>query len=491
MAGAISWFENFLYHISTDSFEGVQFLKPLATWSGLRVDEINFVAVMLWMLIGAGVMKKWLAAGTSSSFSRDLYCGITGFGMVLLCFGLSAIHLLILSSSCYLLMCIISPKHSHIVIFIYALSYLSGFHIYRMLIDYGSYTLDLTTPMMMMVARITSLAFNYYDGKGKSEDKLLESQKESKVVQLPSFNNYFSYVFAFNSVLFGPFMFYFEHRNFINGLPLRKEYAISDEVKKLHPEPPSVASAVIPRFILFLANVVGYLYISPRWPIAHLLDQQFIGAVSWIKKILYLLVSSSFLRCKYYIAWLCADVTGNLAGIGFSGYDEQGNPKWDANYNVALWDVEMSTNPRQCMNAWNIGVTHWLRTTVYERSPIAPTLLTYVLSAFWHGFYPGYFFTFISAALMISSARWGRRKIRPIFQANTLSQKFYDVLTFGLTRICMAYLALPFVFLDIGPAHKFYMSVGYFGHILLILGIVILPFVPSPKKIDSTNKKEN
>ena len=42
---------------------------------------------------------------------------------------------------------------------------------------------------------------------------------------------------------------------------------------------------------------------------------------------------------------------------------------------------------------------------VYERSPISPTLVTYTLSAVWHGFYPGYYFTFIFFGIETEAAR--------------------------------------------------------------------------------------
>ena len=42
---------------------------------------------------------------------------------------------------------------------------------------------------------------------------------------------------------------------------------------------------------------------------------------------------------------------------------------------------------------------------VYERTKVAPTLLTYTVSAVWHGFYPGYYFTFIFFGLETEAAR--------------------------------------------------------------------------------------
>lgn len=42
---------------------------------------------------------------------------------------------------------------------------------------------------------------------------------------------------------------------------------------------------------------------------------------------------------------------------------------------------------------------------VYERSPYAPTLATFMVSAWWHGFYPGYYLTFIYIGVMVEAAR--------------------------------------------------------------------------------------
>lgn len=47
--------------------------------------------------------------------------------------------------------------------------------------------------------------------------------------------------------------------------------------------------------------------------------------------------------------------------------------------------------------------------TVYDRVPhLAPyqrTMLTYTVSTIWHGFYPGYYLTFLNAVLIIVATR--------------------------------------------------------------------------------------
>lgn len=42
---------------------------------------------------------------------------------------------------------------------------------------------------------------------------------------------------------------------------------------------------------------------------------------------------------------------------------------------------------------------------VYERVPHHRTQAVFVLSAFWHGFYPGYYMAFATCGLMVEAAR--------------------------------------------------------------------------------------
>lgn len=41
----------------------------------------------------------------------------------------------------------------------------------------------------------------------------------------------------------------------------------------------------------------------------------------------------------------------------------------------------------------------------YERCPINPTAATFLLSAMWHGVYPGYYLTFLTGIAMTMAAR--------------------------------------------------------------------------------------
>lgn len=68
--------------------------------------------------------------------------------------------------------------------------------------------------------------------------------------------------------------------------------------------------------------------------------------------------------------------------------------------------LQLSTNMREAISCWNLGTNQWLRYIVYDRTPPKySTALTFALSAVWHGFYPGYYLTFATGALMVTAGR--------------------------------------------------------------------------------------
>ena len=88
--------------------------------------------------------------------------------------------------------------------------------------------------------------------------------------------------------------------------------------------------------------------------------------------------------------------------------------------------MQFGLSLRDSIEQWNKGTTRWLRMIVYERAPRFRTVLTYALSALWHGFYPGYYLTFMSGALFT-------------FASRSVSSLLYKMI--AVTMICIAHLS--------------------------------------------------
>lgn len=107
---------------------------------------------------------------------------------------------------------------SNRIVMVVALAYLSCIHIHRQYNDYGSYTIDITGPLMIITQKVTSLAFSLHDGlvaRGKKE--LSKSQQYHMIEKVPSPLEYFAYMLNFQSLMAGPLIFYRDYNEFIEG----------------------------------------------------------------------------------------------------------------------------------------------------------------------------------------------------------------------------------------------------------------------------------
>jgi lysophospholipid acyltransferase len=73
--------------------------------------------------------------------------------------------------------------------------------------------------------------------------------------------------------------------------------------------------------------------------------------------------------------------------------------------NVTPSKIELSPEHRSIINNWNKTVQSWLHADVFmpihaQYGSTLASIATYTISAFWHGMFPGYYFAFLSGALM-------------------------------------------------------------------------------------------
>lgn len=46
---------------------------------------------------------------------------------------------------------------------------------------------------------------------------------------------------------------------------------------------------------------------------------------------------------KFYLAWVLSDAVNNASGLGFNGYDDYQNEKWDLVSNINIYNLEVLT----------------------------------------------------------------------------------------------------------------------------------------------------
>ena len=381
-----------------------------------------------------------------------------------------------------------------------AVSLLSYFHISRMMTGYMSWSLDVSGPLMLMTAKFSMVAFDLADGQRlisnkplSSEAHVSEARLRTCVVNPPSLFEYTVYMFDFLGSIAGPV---FHIRDFLDFMFLRNDFK----------ETSHSTGVALQRFLI--GGMLGCLFAAsgmvPYLSFDYVLSEEFMKNSFLIRMILIHVVTAAT-RFKYYFAWYMADAACLLAGLGYS---PSGRDKYSRSQNAIVSKVDWATCQAEAMSYWNISISRWLRSCIYLRTIEAPlpkllqgrvghrqyaTILTRFVSAFWHGFYPGYYFTFFSTVLQSEADSIARKYIKPLFMKPGATAPHWTYTLFGKihTAFCLNYYGAAFLVLSTSSSFRVWGSVFYIGHIANILTIVLVPILfRTPGKHSTVSKVE-
>jgi len=431
---------------------------PAAEASGLRVDEINYV---FCMLLAYPLSFLFRLVPTSLPGLRHFVAGLVGLLFGIFCFRFYILHVFILAGVAYLFI-IVDPsaKSVHRNIFVFSVAYLTICHLYRQYYFFGLYLLDITGPLMLLVQKLSSLGFSLHDAQ--SGATLSTIQKKLAVAVPPTPLEYFGHVFFFPAFLAGPMHFFTDYRAFIEGKTSTDGGAFAAAKKFLF------------AFLCMGVNrLPGFLGINNSMNL--LIDEKYVDENNIFVRLGHLYLASVCIRMQYYFAWLLAEGANNAAGFGNQVKD--GVASWDLITNVKVFNVELASNLQAVLSNWNMQTQTWLVYVCYQRTDKSVTK-TMLLSALWHGLYPGYFLTFLTGALETEAARKGRQLARPLFhKAGKVGAVVYDGLTWLITAIALNYMVGPFVVLELWGSLQFWTNFHFFVHI----GAMLLVLVPVGK----------
>lgn len=201
-------------------------------------------------------------------------------------------------------------------------------------------------------------------------------------------------------------------------------------------------------------------------------------------------------RFKYYFAWKSAEGACNTWYAGFEGWtksDEKDAEKkdvekgWMNSCNVDLFLCETASNCQMGTRYWNQKTAVWLNRYVYIRTNRS-LVATYFISAFWHGFYPGYYMFFMSIPLMTKCERMGRKKISPYFAHEKGRFGFYGCCTIVATEVVLCYVSIPFMLLSYEWALTAWREQYFWGHCLMLAYCALCQFMPPKRDAGKTGK---
>ncbi|CAD6194496.1 unnamed protein product [Caenorhabditis auriculariae] len=460
-------------------YDGFTFLKPVGSLIGVGADKVNFLVSLVIAMFFAHWFRKNL--GSASRATRANAASAVGFLLCYFCYGKATLHLVLNAVISYGIIVLTDPRRVHVNVFLFSMAYLMWIHGYRWLYQRG-YCLDMTGSMMVAVGKVTLLAASVYDGKGR-EDKtgMTHGQIKDAVKEIPSFRDYFSYMFNFQSVLCGPMHNYSDYSKFLDNTHVKLA-----EGKDADPTNVAIRKAQVGLAFLAVSVLLG------KYDVAILTTPAYLSLPLW-RWCLWWVFNTFVARTGYYFAWIFADGICNMSGFGFSGYDKKTNSaKWDLTTNVRPMHVELGLNYKEMVDNWNILTVAWLRRVVYERVDHKyRTVAVYVASAVWHGFAAGYYYAFLTGALFTLSAAMVRRCVRRFFLADRTTKFAYDAVGFVACRIAISYVGYPFFITDFWPGLYTYRRLYFIPHLLAFAGYFVLPliFPPPSKSVDTCSSK--
>uniref|UniRef100_A0A1A7ZVM8 Membrane bound O-acyltransferase domain containing 1 n=2 Tax=Nothobranchius furzeri TaxID=105023 RepID=A0A1A7ZVM8_NOTFU len=461
---------------------GSKWLLPVGRLLGLPIDQVNFMSCQLFALAAAFWFRLYLSPGHASPLVRHTFATLLGIGILIFCFGWYSAHILAVVVASYFIIVKGDINNVHRYTMVTAMGYLTACHVSRVFIyNYGILSTDFSGPLMIVTQKITTLAFQLHDGTCKKSEQLASDQRLLAITARPSLIEYLSYNLNFLSVLVGPCSNYKDHIDFIEGRHISQRLkqhaaAAARNGHNGYDRTPDVSplKAVCRKLVVCCCCLLFFFVVTRSLPITFNVNPDFVSHAPFLSRLTYAFFSIQAARPKFYFAWTLADAVNNAAGFGFRGMDGSGKPCWDLISNVNIIGIETATSFKTFIDNWNIQTGVWLKAVCYDRAPRHRLALTFILSALWHGVYPGYYFTFITAIPITMAARALRRSIRHHFLGSRGLKLGYDVVTWMATQLTICYTVMPFLLLSVDHTITYYRSMYFHVHIISVLAAVAL-----------------
>ena len=327
------------------------------------------------------------------------------------------------------------------------------FHVKRMIESYMGWNVDISTLLMLLVARVSTFSYDWKDGRETSSN--LWAIRGS----FPNPILFLSYIFSPFTLVAGPPLLFRQYTDAIF-----ESSPSSPKTRRTIPFLKALASAIFAGCCLAMQS--RYIYLRTEFWIS---DE--FAELSWISKICIIHFGMLCLRSKYYVAWSLAELAC-ISG-GFAGKDDRAK-------NADILAIESASSIQYALNTWNRGTAYWLKNYVFKRSGFksktASMALTRLVSAFWHGFYPGYYLTFGFLLLADKAEGAARRYLNPFFEKGKRG-KLYNFVSVIATQFALTYYGIPFQVLSFERGYLVWKRLGFAGHIIHLTAILLLPLI--------------
>ena len=461
------------------------FLFTLHIWNSLI--KVNYLKIYI-LFKNTQKLLVWMALSFLSSYGitflrsptvRYIYSFVFGFGINYFMYENTTIHPIIMLVLTYGIMISFKREKQQAIVFGVIYSYQSLMHIERMVNHYGEWGAEITNFTMNLVCRLISLGFWYKDGLVDSSRGGFPNDKAVK--KLPSFLQVAGYTYNVPSWVAGPF---FEYKDYEDWIELKGSYS-------------KIPSALIPGLKRFGTGCIWILCgitVMKYYSVEYLRSDEYWSSSIFMKPFHHYFFVYT-LAFSYYVAWAFNDAACIISGLAYNGYDEKSKSHmFNRIFNVNEFALFKGYHLPKMVSNWNASIAVWLKKYVYNRlsfhnsgdTGFKQFFFTFIVSAFWHGFYPGYYFFFFYMGIFIHFTGIYRRYYSWYFRfiPSILQKVIGCIIAYQFTT----YVGAVFAIYAINDIIFYFNWQYWYGHFLL-LSVVLIHVSPIGKVLVAHAKK--
>lgn len=346
-------------------------MESISKTTGIPIDDLKCFLCIL-VQIPLSFLYRLLPTKTPQDLLvRKVYGVVVALASNFYCFGFwgNIVFLACMFLNYYLLSLQCTNAKRTLIISFVTFSAQCVANIIRLIVDYRGNSNNISLVFMILTPRM--IYFNW---------TCCGLFEKDEVKRIPSVLDYFFYVYNFIGGQIGPVYTYEEYDHFI---------------KQTYPET-KVNFAELKDAVLNIIIGFGIFMLGSKYYDFDLLEKPEFREYNIFFQIGIILVEAVLIRARFATAWKIESLQVIAANIRDSESNYQ-----DHIHTINWPNIELENSFKIRTENWNMSIQKWLKNCfylkgqeVFKMTPKNASLMTFIVSAFWHGFYPTYYICF-------------------------------------------------------------------------------------------------
>ena len=351
-------------------------MQAISNSIGMAEDELRILFCVL-IQIPISMSFRYLPTTTKTDqMTRKIYAALVAVFSNLFCFDFYGNLVFLISAiiSYQLSLRCVTKTQTLYMSFI-SFSFLCIANIIRLYVDYKGNSNNVSLLFMILTPRM--IYFNW---------TVFRQINKKEYANIPSLVDYLFYIYNYIGGITGPVLTYEEHDAFIC---------------QSYPEEKINWKIIGATFFEAVVYVIIYFF-SMSYYDYHLVEKPAFNNLNLLFQVGIIVLEGILMRVRFMVVWRLEYIQIVSANLRCS---ESKFEEYVQTVNFAQVELQNSTKVR--IDNWNMSIQKWLKNCFYipskevlKLSNNHASLFTFIISAFWHGFYPTYYVSFFGANLV-------------------------------------------------------------------------------------------